>query len=177
MCSSSIHLRPALWLECATVTQTWLKLPLLLQESFYGRRIVFSGAAEDVNEPTLLQLFAKYGDIASDVKGLFLVRSALGLPSGCGYVTLASAEQAAAAAKALNGAADCAETGGKLNLLIVQLHPPSSNHDDNINTVVASTSISVAGPHKDSRTVGGRNEGLATSDLSVVCSMQERKAT
>ncbi|WIA11222.1 hypothetical protein OEZ85_011349 [Tetradesmus obliquus] len=82
----------------------------------FGRRLVFFGAAEAVGEPTLLQLFSQYGDVT----GLFLVRSALGLPSGCGYVTMANAEQAAAALAALQGSSECAEAGGKLGLLIVQ---------------------------------------------------------
>jgi RNA recognition motif-containing protein len=80
---------------------------------------VFFGAAEDVSEPTLLQLFSRHGNVT----GLFLVRSALGLPSGCGYVTMANAEQAAAALEALQGSSDCAEEGGKLGLLTVQLPP------------------------------------------------------
>lgn len=63
-----------------------------------GRRLVFFGAAEDVSEPALLQLFSEHGEVA----GLFIVRSALGLPSGCGYVTMAAAGQAAAALDALS---------------------------------------------------------------------------
>lgn len=89
---------------------------LCLQGPTFGRRLVFFGAAEAVGEPTLLQLFSQYGDVT----GLFLVRSALGLPSGCGYVTMANAEQAAAALAALQGSSECAEAGGKLGLLIVQ---------------------------------------------------------
>jgi hypothetical protein len=90
---------------------------LCSQGSVFGRRLVFYGAAEDVSEPTLLQLFSRHGDVT----GLFLVRSALGLPSGCGYVTMATAEQAAAALAALQGSSECAEDDGKLGLLLVQL--------------------------------------------------------
>jgi hypothetical protein len=103
---------------------------------------VFFGAAEDVSEPTLLQLFLRHGDVT----GLFLVRSALGLPSGCGYVTMATAEQAAAALAALQGSSDCAEAGGKLGLLIIQLPAQDSQQQQK-------SESGASAPVKDVRTV------------------------
>lgn len=110
---------------------------------------MFFGAAEDVNEPTLLELFSKHGD----VKGLFLVRSALGLPSGCGYVTMATAEQAKAAAHALHGTTECAEEGGRLGLLIVG-HAEHNNKSaaDNVSYLV-DNSNGASSSVRDSKTV------------------------
>jgi RNA recognition motif-containing protein len=109
---------------------------------------VFFGAAEDVSEPTLLQLFSRHGDVT----GLFLVRSALGLPSGCGYMTMASAEQAAAALAALQGSSECAEAGGKLGLLIVQLAAQDSQQPTSPEQQQQEEAGSSA-PVKDVRTV------------------------
>jgi len=73
-CPSRAHITPV---ACLCVCQ---------QEQVYGRRVVFFGASEEISEPKLLQLFSKHGDVT----GLFVVRSALGLPCGCGYVTMAT---------------------------------------------------------------------------------------
>eukprot|EP00879_Flechtneria_rotunda_P000891 GHRR01001018.1.p1 GENE.GHRR01001018.1~~GHRR01001018.1.p1 ORF type:complete len:597 (+),score=253.23 GHRR01001018.1:210-2000(+) len=95
--------------------------------SAFGRRIVFFGAAEDINESKVQQLFEQHGQ----VMGLFLVRSALGLPSGCGYVTLATTEQAEKAVGALQGSAECADAGGKLGVLLLQLPEGCGCDSDN----------------------------------------------
>eukprot|EP00775_Hariotina_reticulata_P011197 gene11197-11347_t len=100
-----------------TADMVWVGIEMMyrVQESAYGRRIVFFGAAEDTSEAKLLQLFSQYGEVT----GLFVVRSVLGLPCGCGYVTMANPEQASAACKALNGSTACAEAGDKLGLLMI----------------------------------------------------------
>jgi RNA recognition motif-containing protein len=88
---------------------------------YFGKRLIFFGAAENKTEPALLQLFSKHGEVSH----MFIVRSALGISSGCGYVTFATGEQAAAALKALHGSTECAEAGATLGLLLV-LDSPSS---------------------------------------------------
>jgi RNA recognition motif-containing protein len=110
---------------------------------------VFFGVAEDVSEPTLLQLFSRHGDVT----GLFLVRSALGLPSGCGYVTMAIAEQAAAALAALQGSSECAEAGGKLGLLIVQLPAQDSQQPQSPQQQQKQHETTANAPVKDVRMV------------------------
>jgi hypothetical protein len=83
--------------------------------SYFGKRLIFFGAAENKTEPALLQLFSQHGEVSH----MFIVRSALGISSGCGYVTFAAADQAAAALKVLNGSTECAEAGAMLGLLLV----------------------------------------------------------
>lgn len=85
------------------------------QASFFGRRLVFFGAAESQPEPALQKLFSQYGEVAD----MFIVRSALGISSGCGYVTFASAQEASAALQGLQGTNECADPGTTLGVLLV----------------------------------------------------------
>lgn len=97
--------------------------PSAAGSSYFGKRLIFFGAAENKTEPALLQLFSKHGKVSH----MFIVRSALGISSGCGHVTFAAAEQAAAALKALHGSTECAEAGATLGLLLVNDSPSSAN--------------------------------------------------
>jgi hypothetical protein len=83
--------------------------------SFYRRRLVFFGVAETKTEPALLQLFSQHGEVTD----MFIVRSALGISSGCGHVTFATSDQATAALKALSGSTECAEPGTSLGMLLI----------------------------------------------------------
>lgn len=85
------------------------------QYSFFGRRLVFFGAAESQPEPALQRLFSQYGEVAD----MFIVRSALGISSGCGFVTFTSAQQAMAALQGLQGTNECADPGTTLGVLLV----------------------------------------------------------
>jgi hypothetical protein len=102
---------------------------------YLGKRLIFFGAADNKTEPALLQLFSQHGEVAH----LFIVRSALGISSGCGYVTYAAAEQARAALEALNGSTDCAEAGMTLGLLLVDEGSPSSSSSSRPGAAAADT--------------------------------------
>jgi hypothetical protein len=140
-----------------------------LQESAYGRRIVFFGAAEDTSEAKLLQLFSQHGEVT----GLFVVRSVLGLPCGCGYVTMATPEQALAACQALDGSTACAEVGGKLGFLVIdtgacrqtsqqQLGVPSTD----CNTATAAPQATTADESGAPQSPGSK-EGRSVSPCSL----------
>jgi hypothetical protein len=92
------------------------------ENSFLSKRLIFFGAAENKTEPALLQLFSQHGEVTD----MFIVRSALGISSGCGHVTFAAAQQARAALDALKGTINCAEPGSSLGLLVVEEGASSS---------------------------------------------------
>lgn len=122
--------------------------------SYFGKRLIFFGAAENKTEPALLQLFSQHGEVAH----IFIVRSALGISSGCGYVTFAAAEQAKAALEALNGSTDCAEAGTTLGLLLVDDGPNSNGSSSSGATASDAASSTVSGSPK----AGSSGNGAST---------------
>lgn len=119
---------------------------------YLGKRLIFFGAADNKTEPALLQLFSQHGEVA-----VFIVRSALGISSGCGYVTFATAEQAKAALAGLNGSTDCAEAGMTLGLLLVD-EGPSSSGSGAADTGPPSAASSISSPKAGSTCSGPHSQ-------------------
>lgn len=118
-----------------------------------GKRLIFFGAADNKTEPALLQLFSQHGEVAH----IFIVRSALGISSGCGYVTFATAEQAKAALAGLNGSTECAEAGMTLGLLLVD-EGPSSSGSGVADTGPPSAASSISSPKAGSTCSGPHSQ-------------------
>jgi hypothetical protein len=106
---------------------------------------VFYGTATDLSEAALASVFAQHGEVAS----LSLVRCGLGMPSGCGHVTMATSAAATAARAALHGSSQGAEAGGSLGVLLVEAAPDGCSSP----TTAAQQCGANADPAKMSRTV------------------------